>query len=156
VAAAFGLVTVAAGIEDLPDLKTRFIVISRHVAPATGDDKTTLVVTPSVDRSGTLADLLEAFSENDVNMVSLLSRPLRASVGSHCFQITCEGHISDPPMQATVRRLWEKGCRIKLLGSFPAWPGDQVMTPFDALPLASVGPDAEAAEIERLLSPPSE
>ena len=47
----FGLVTVAVGIEDLPDLKTRFIVVSREVAPPTGDDKTTLVVTPAVDRS---------------------------------------------------------------------------------------------------------
>jgi prephenate dehydratase len=151
----FGLVTVAAGIEDLPDLKTRFIVVSREVAPPTGDDKTTLIVTPAVDRSGTLVDLLGAFGENDVNMVSLISRPLRASVGTHCFQITCEGHVSDPPLQATIRRLWEKGARIKVLGSYPAWTGDQVMTPFDALPAASVGPDDDADEQVRLLAPPA-
>jgi len=156
VAAGFGLVTVAAGIEDLPDLKTRFIVVGRHVAPPTGDDKTTLVVTPAVDRSGTLVGLLEAFGENDVNMVSLLSRPLRASVGTHCFQITCEGHVGDPAVQATIRRLWEKGARIKVLGSFPAWPGDQVMTPFDALPAASIGPDDGPADQQLLLAPPSE
>ena len=150
----FDLVTVAAGIEDLPDLKTRFIVVSREVAKPTGDDKTTLVVTPAIDRSGTLVDLLEAFGENDVNMVSLLSRPLRASVGSHCFQITCEGHVSDPAVQATVRRLWDKGARVKVLGSYPAWTGDQVMTPFDTLPTASVGPDDGADDQGRLLSPP--
>jgi prephenate dehydratase len=155
VAAGFGLVTIAAGIEDLPDLKTRFIVVSREVAPPTGDDKTTLVVTPAVDRSGTLADLLEAFGENDVNMVSLLSRPLRASVGSHCFQITCEGHVTDPPLQATIRRLWDKGARVKVLGSFPAWTGDLVMTPFDSLPAASIGPDDAEPEQTRLLHPPA-
>jgi len=155
VAGGFGLLTVAAGIEDLPDLKTRFIVVSREVAPATGDDKTTLVITPAVDRSGTLVGLLEAFGENDVNMVSLLSRPLRASVGTHCFQITCEGHITDPPLQATVRRLWDKGARVKVLGSFPAWSGDQVMTPFDALPAASVGPEDAPEDQQRLLSPPA-
>jgi prephenate dehydratase len=154
VAAGFGLLTVAAGIEDLPDLKTRFIVVSREVAPPTGDDKTTLVVTPAVDRSGTLVDLLEAFGENDINMVSLLSRPLRASVGTHCFQITCEGHVTDPPLQATIRRLWDKGARIKVLGSFPAWNGDQVMTPFDTLPAASIGPDEGADDKQRLLTPP--
>ena len=155
VAAAFdNLVPVAVGIEDLPDLKTRFIVVSREVAPPTGDDKTTLVVTPAVDRSGTLVDLLEAFGENDINMVSLLSRPLRASVGTHCFQITCEGHVTDPPMQATIRRLWDKGARIKVLGSFPAWTGDQVMTPFDSLPAASIGPDEGEGDKQRLLSPP--
>jgi prephenate dehydratase len=155
VAAEFGLVTVAAGIEDLPDLKTRFIVVAREIAPPTGDDKTTLVVTPAVDRSGTLVDLLAAFGENDVNMVSLLSRPLRASVGTHCFQITCEGHVSDAPVQATIRRLWDKGARVKLLGSFPAWTGDQVMTPFDALPTDSIGPGDTAADQARLLQPPS-
>jgi chorismate mutase / prephenate dehydratase len=149
------LVTVAVGIEDLPDLKTRFIVVGREVAAPTGDDKTTLVVTPAVDRSGTLVGLLEAFGENDVNMVSLLSRPLRASVGSHCFQITAEGHVSEPALQATIRRLWDKGARVKVLGSFPAWTGDQVMTPFDALPAASIGPDDTAAEQADLLSPPS-
>jgi prephenate dehydratase len=154
VAAEFGLVTVAAGIEDLPDLKTRFIVVAREIAPPTGDDKTTLVVTPAIDRSGTLVDLLGAFGENDVNMVSLLSRPLRASVGTHCFQITCEGHVSDPPVQATIRRLWDKGARVKVLGSFPAWTGDQVMTPFDALPTSSVGPDDAVADQARLLGPP--
>lgn len=154
VAAGFGLLTVAAGIEDLPDLKTRFIVVSREIAPPTGDDKTTLVVTPAVDRSGTLVDLLEAFGENDVNMVSLLSRPLRASVGTHCFQITCEGHVTDPALQATIRRLWDKGARVKVLGSFPAWTGDQVMTPFDALPAASVGPDDDETDQARLLHPP--
>jgi prephenate dehydratase len=151
----FDLVTVAVGIEDLPDLKTRFIVVSRDVARPTGDDKTTLVVTPAVDRSGTLVDLLSAFGENDVNMVSLLSRPLRASMGTHCFQITCEGHISDPAVRATVRRLWDKGARVKVLGSFPAWTGDQVMTPFDSLPASSVGPDDSADEQQRLLAPPT-
>jgi len=155
VASGFGLVTIAAGIEDLPDLKTRFIVVSREVAPPTGDDKTTLVVTPAVDRSGTLADLLEAFGENDVNMVSLLSRPLRASVGSHCFQITCEGHVTDPPLQATIRRLWDKGARVKVLGSYPCWTGDLVMTPFDSLPAASVGPDDGEDDQARLLDPPA-
>ena len=50
---------------------------------------------PRPSTGGHLVDLLEAFGENDVNMVSLLSRPLRASMGTHCFQITCEGHISE-------------------------------------------------------------
>ena len=153
-ATSFGLVRLAAGIDDLPDLKTRFILVSREVAKPTGDDKTTLVVTPSVDRSGTLVDLLAAFGANDVNMVSLVSRPLRASVGTHCFQITCEGHISEPPLQATVRQLWAKGARVKFLGSYPAWSGDQVMTPFDALPSASVGPDDGDDDQGRLLGPP--
>jgi prephenate dehydratase len=155
VAQPFDLVTVAAGIEDLPDLKTRFIVVGREVAPPTGDDKTTLVVAPTVDRSGTLVGLLEAFVENDVNMVSLLSRPLRAQLGTHCFQITLEGHISDPAVQAAVRRLWDKGARVKVLGSFPAWTGDQVVTPFDSMPAASVGLDDGADAQTRLLAPPT-
>ena len=154
VAEPFGLVTVAAGIEDLPDLKTRFVVVGREIAPRTGDDKTALVVTPAVDRSGTLVELLGAFREHEVNMVSLISRPMRATLGTHCFQITCEGHVTDPPLQAVVRRLWDKGARVKVLGSFPAWTGDQVMTPFDALPASSVGPDDADRDQLRLLTPP--
>jgi prephenate dehydratase len=112
-------------------------------------------VTPAIDRSGTLVDLLEAFGENDVNMVSLISRPLRATVGTHCFQITCEGHISDPAVAATVEGLWARGARVKVLGSFPVWTGDQVMTPFDSLPARSVGPDDADAERDQLLHPPT-
>lgn len=153
-ATSFGLVRVAAGVEDLLDLKTRFIVVARHVPGPSGNDKTTFVVTPAVDRSGTLADLLDAFSENDVNMVSLVSRPLRASVGTHCFQITCEGHLLDAPVQSTVRRLWSKGARVKFLGSYPAWESELVLTPFDALPTASVGPDDTDADRAALLAPP--
>jgi prephenate dehydratase len=153
-ATSFGLVRVAAGVEDLLDLKTRFIVVARHVPEPSGNDKTTLVVTPAFDRSGTLADLLDAFSENDVNMVSLASRPLRSTVGTHCFQITCEGHLLDASVQSTVRRLWSKGARVKFLGSYPAWDSELVLTPFDALPTASVGPDDADADRAALLAPP--
>jgi chorismate mutase/prephenate dehydratase len=155
VAEPFGLVTVAAGIEDLPDLKTRFVVVGREIAPRTGDDKTALVVTPAVDRSGTLVELLGAFREHEVNMVSLISRPMRATLGTHCFQITCEGHISDPAVAATVEGLWKRGARVKVLGSFPVWTGDQVMTPFDSLPARSVGPDDADADRRQLLHPPT-
>jgi hypothetical protein len=41
-----------------------------------------------------------------------------------------------------------------VLGSFPAWTGDQVMTPFDSLPASSVGPDDADREQLRLLTPP--
>lgn len=155
VAEPFGLVTVAAGIEDLPDLKTRFVVVGREIALPTGDDKTALVVTPAVDRSGTLVELLGAFREHDVNMVSLISRPMRATLGTHCFQITCEGHISDPAVAGAVQGLWDRGARVKVLGSFPVWTGDQVMTPFDSLPARSVGPDDPETERHQLLHPPT-
>jgi len=151
----FGLVRVMTSVDDVPDARTRFFLLGRSVAARTGTDKTTLVLTQPLDRSGNLERFLRAFADNDVNLVSLHSRPLGSNAGSYCFLATAEAHIHEPRMASVVEALWAAGAQVKLLGSYPEWEGEQVVAPFDQPPLASVGPLSSAEEQAGLLGPPA-
>ncbi|QYG92679.1 hypothetical protein HC251_09695 [Iamia sp. SCSIO 61187] len=144
VADAYGLVPVAASVDDVPEARTRFFLVSRSVAAPTGHDKTTLVLTQPTDRSGNLQRFLAAFTDHGVNLVSLHSRPL-ASSAEFCFIVTAEAHIHEPRMGAAIADLWAAGAQIKVVGSYPHWTGDQVVAPFSEPP-ASVGRQSSPSE----------
>ena len=145
VAAAYGLVPVAGPQADLSEARTRFFLVSQEVAAPTGNDKTTLVLTQPDDRSGNLQRFLAAFTDHEVNLVSLHSRPL-ASAAEFCFIVTAEAHVHEERMAAAIGALWAAGAQIKVVGSYPQWAGDAVVAPF-AEPPASVG--RQSAEAER-------
>lgn len=144
VADLYGLVPVAASVDDVPEARTRFFLISRSVAEPTGNDKTTLVLTQPDDRSGNLQRFLAAFTDHSVNLVSLHSRPL-ASAAEFCFIVTAEAHIHEHRMGAAIAELWSAGAQIKVVGSYPHWTGDQVVAPFGEPP-ASIGRQSSPAE----------
>ena len=101
---------------------------------------------------GVLARLLEAFSENDVNLTSLTSRPLRTADDRphHAFVVTADGHVTDTNLRDAVRSMLGSGCQLRLLGAFPRWTSPDVCTPFGELPLGSVG----IADAGTVLDPP--
>lgn len=143
----------ASEVMDTPDIRTRYVLIGREVAPRTGDDKTSLLITPSVDKVGFLAEVAASFARNDVNMTSILSRPLQAKIGSHVFHITCSGHISDKPVTRVISDLLEIGASVKLLGSYPRWKGAEVTTPSALLPSGSIDSDTPVDERLRFFHP---
>ncbi len=148
-----GLLVNATEVLDTPDIRTRYVLIGSEVAPRSGDDKTSVVVTPAVDRVGFLADVASRFAKHNVNMTSILSRPLQAKIGNYAFHITCEGHISDTGVQGAIDELLDFGASVKLLGSYPRWKGIEVTTPSSLLPLGSVDSTAVPEERARLKQP---
>ena len=145
-AAAHGLVPVADGLDEA---RTRFFLVGQQVAAPTGQDKTTLVLTQPSDRSGNLQRFLEAFAENQVNLVSLHSRPLTSSA-DYCFLVTAEAHLAEPRLAAAIEALWAAGAQIKVVGSYPHQPGHEVVAPFRE-PQGSVGRQSSAADRAALL-----
>ncbi len=150
---AAGLQLNAVEVLDTPDIRTRYVLIGREVAPRSGDDKTSIVVTPAVDRVGFLAEVAARFAKHNVNMTSILSRPLQAKIGNYAFHITCEGHISDGGVQNAIDELIEFGASVKLLGSYPRWKGVEVTTPSSLLPLGSIDSSSRPEARERLKHP---
>lgn len=144
-----GLVGVASSVDDVPDARTRFVLVGRSVGQRTGNDRTALVLTQPSDRSGNLERFLRTFASNDVNLVSLHSRPL-ASASHYCFLAVAEAHLHEPRMATVIAELWEAGAQVKVFGSYPVWEHEQVVAPFDE-PLGSVGPLSTDAEREALL-----
>ena len=147
VGAAYGLVAVREDPAGIPEIRTRYLLASRYVGEPSGADRTMFAITPPRDAPGVLAQLLDAFSRNGVNLSSLTSRPLRTTDTSahYTFVITCDGHISDVAVRTAVGDVFDAGCHVRLLGSFPRWQGAEVCTPFGEMPLGSLGvEDAES------------
>jgi prephenate dehydratase len=145
-----GLRKTRQSVTDVPDIRTRYFLIGHDVADPTGHDRTSLVVIPSVDRAGTLAELSNCFAENNVNMFSIMSRPLQARLGVHAFFITCEGHAVDEPMVDLFQKLLvDLGATLKLLGSYPTWIGEEVTAPYAAIPPGSVDRDSHQTLVDR-------
>ena len=149
----YGLTRVMTAVDDVPDARTRFFLVGRSVGMRGARNRTTLVLTQPLDRSGNLERFLRAFADNEVNLVSLHSRPLGPLAGSYCFLATAEAHIHEPRMTSVIEALWQAGAQIKLLGSYPEWEGEHVVAPFDRPPLASIGPMSDQGERDRLLHP---
>ncbi len=114
----FNLSILSEGIEDNKENVTRFVIASTEERAATGDDKTSLVLTVP-DQPGSLYRVLGCFARRGINLTRIESRPSRRIIGDWLFFIDCEGHRSDLEKGA----LWEEVNRetnfLKLLGSYP-------------------------------------
>ncbi len=114
----YGLSILAAGIEDEASNTTRFLVLGNQDLAATGDDKTSLVVS-SNNHPGLLYELLEPISRHNINMTRLESRPSRQGIWEYVFFIDIEGHHSDKNVQSLLQEMQDIATLFKVLGSYP-------------------------------------
>lgn len=116
-----GLDVVEAGIEDHPGAVTRFALVARSEVEPSGDDRTTIVVTPPTEVAGVLLRILEPIAARGINLSNIVSRPLRRELGVYCFVLTLDGHRGDAAVVDALADLAALGCEVKHLGSYPAW-----------------------------------
>lgn len=111
---------VVANTNDYRNNRTRFIVVGRDEAPY--DEglsyKTSLVVIEGMDRPGMLFDILAAFSKRDINMVSIMSRPTKETLGRYHFFIDIVGHGSMPHVEDALAEV-QRHNFVRSLGSYP-------------------------------------
>jgi chorismate mutase/prephenate dehydratase len=116
----YGLNLLAHEIEDRQDNTTRFLVVGRKLFSASGEDRTTLLVSGvNTDDAGALFRLLEPLAEHRVNMTRIESRPSRKKLWDYVFFIDIEGHVGDPPVAKALAALEERASLFKVLGSYP-------------------------------------
>ncbi len=105
-------------IEDMPDNTTRFVVIGKHRTPASGEDRTSLLVFVK-NRAGSLFDLLKPLADRNISMSNIESRPSRQGVWDYVFFIDIDGHQDDEVVQHAIAEIEAASARVKVLGSFP-------------------------------------
>lgn len=105
-------------IEDEPDNTTRFIVVGTYEGPASGNDKTSLLVSAG-NNPGALYRLLKSFADFNISMTRIESRPSRALRWEYVFFIDIEGHIDDPHVADALDNLRKDAAMLKILGSYP-------------------------------------
>ncbi len=117
----YGLNVLVPEIEDTPDNTTRFLVIGRKLFSASGQDKTTLLVSAGDTQSpGALHKLLGPLAKNGITMTRIESRPSRRKKWDYVFFIDVVGHAEQPPLKTALDDLKQASSLFRVLGSYPA------------------------------------
>jgi chorismate mutase/prephenate dehydratase len=108
-------------IEDRPDNATRFLVVGRNLLAASGDDKTTILISTSgtADGAGILHHLLQPLAEQGVNMTRIESRPSRRKKWDYVFFLDIDGHAEDKPLATALAKLEKNSSLFRVLGAYP-------------------------------------
>ncbi len=116
-----GLVVLAANVQDREGNATRFVIVSRHDAPPSGRDKTSLVFS-TVHERGALRRALGVFDDEGINLTRIESRPFPSKRWEYVFFTDLEGHRLDPPVARALAALTALGGEVRVLGSYPRAP----------------------------------
>ncbi|MBN1287090.1 MAG: prephenate dehydratase [Anaerolineae bacterium] len=115
----YGLQVIDEGIEDLSFNYTRFFVLGTEDPPRADKNKTSLVfATRHVPAA--LYKCLAEFSERNINLTKIESRPRRNQPWQYVFYLDFEGHWQDPVCEAALLGLLRQSSFVKMLGSYPA------------------------------------
>ncbi len=113
----YGLDVLAADIEDNKANLTRFAVIGDETGPRTGSDKCALMFEVA-HRAGALADAMNVFKRNRLNLTWIESFPIARPEGGYLFFVELEGHESDARVRRAITALGRKAIRLDVLGSY--------------------------------------
>jgi prephenate dehydratase len=122
------------GVEDLPGNETRFVWLARPggASVAWGDQerplgpwKTAIVFWGlGAEAPGWLVSCLSEFSEREVNLTRIESRPRKQGLGRYMFFADLEGAEDQPSVAQALAGLSDHVEELRVLGSFPAFTGD--------------------------------
>lgn len=117
----WGLKIVAAGIQDDPHNRTRFLAIGHLETAPSGRDKTSLILAVP-NQAGAVYQMLAPMAENGVSMTRFESRPARTGQWEYYFYVDIEGHCQDAKVAKALAALQARVAFFKVLGSYPVAP----------------------------------
>ena len=125
-----GLSTLAEGVVDEANARTRFVLVGRPGPPParTGADRTSVVL--RIDNApGALVSTLAEFGMRGIDLTRIESRPTRTELGTYVFFLDCVGHIDDDAVAEALKALHQRCTDVRYLGSWPTGKVDGAPPP---------------------------
>lgn len=116
----WGLDTLADGVIDEANARTRFVLVGPPgpPPPRTGADRTAVVL--RIDNApGALLAALAEFAVRGIDLTRIESRPTRTGLGIYRFFADCVGHIDDDAVAEALKALHRRCADVRYLGSWP-------------------------------------
>jgi prephenate dehydratase len=138
----FGLAVLAASIQDVPDNRTRFVVVRRRgeggrrgrgatarlgtpgARPASEGRFKTTIAFGVRNEPGTLLRALEVFAARAINLSKLESRPSRGAAWEYVFWADLDAHQDNPECAAALAELRMEATLVRTFGSYPRAASD--------------------------------
>lgn len=117
----YNLPTVKANVENDQGNTTRFLILGEQALPVKSEHSkfiTSLIFTMSQDQEpGSLCSALMVFQQNNVNLITINSRPSREKNWHYAFFVEVVGSLGDGRVRKAIEELGEV-CQVVTLGSF--------------------------------------
>lgn len=106
-------------IQDNINNETRFIILAMNDHKPTKNDRTSICFFFDNDEAGQLFSVIKEFSDANINLVKIESRPTKTQLGEYLFLIDCNGHRLKDPLQSTLKNLGKITSKLNIFGSYP-------------------------------------
>jgi len=104
-------------IEDNPRNYTRFAIIAKEVKGHKKVNKTSIIFSTG-NKPGALFEVMKIFSEYQINLVKLESRPMLGKPWEYMFYVDLEADIEHPDLAGVMKKLQEKSENLRILGRY--------------------------------------
>ena len=99
---------------------TRFLIVARE--PYINSDCNKISIVFSIDHKiGCLYNVLKYFSENEVNMLKIESRPIKDRPWEYIFYIDFEGNINNTKVKLALESIKDNTNYFRLLGNYKSF-----------------------------------
>ncbi len=113
----FGMNILEESIEDNPRNYTRFAIIAKEKTDYKKVTKTSIIFSTG-NKPGALFEVMKVFSEYEINLVKLESRPMLGKPWEYMFYADLEADIGHPDFEPVMDRLKEKSENLRVLGRY--------------------------------------
>ncbi|WP_457551478.1 3-deoxy-7-phosphoheptulonate synthase [Desulfobacula sp.] len=104
-------------IEDNPRNYTRFAIIARKIKGFKTVSKTSIIFSTG-NKPGALFEVMKIFSEYQINLVKLESRPMLGKPWEYMFYADLEADIQAPELAGVMEKLEKKSENLRILGQY--------------------------------------
>jgi prephenate dehydratase len=113
----FNMTILEESIEDNPRNYTRFAIIAKEVKGNRKVSKTSIIFSTG-NKPGALFEVMKIFSEYQINLVKLESRPMLGKPWEYMFYADLEADIEQPELAPVMAKLLEKSENLRILGRY--------------------------------------